>query len=239
MPEGSEEKPKEEPKPIEEPKEDEPVTPIVIEEDVEYARQFYKNGLYILESSPGNIYTSNFGSTLHSKGVYGINGSFFINSGSNPNNAVTIMINNGKALVDNAQFNGWNSPPRPVLYYANGRLRYELAKSVNDLSTPISQITWGVGGGSLLPHMDSKEKWGTDVTRAGARRTGLAMKGNKVYLIATKIGMTLPEFGDRIKQAINPDYCLFLDGGGSTQFNYKGTNGIVSTRPVPNIIGVK
>ena len=147
-----------------------------------------------------------------------------------------ILVNNGKALGKNAYWNGWNAPPRPVIYYTSGQLKYELVKSVDELNTSVKEIDWAVGGGSLP--FNPSEKWGTDVTRPTAERTAMAIKDGKVYLIVSKIGMSLLELGNKIQLTIHPQRMIFLDGGGSTQM-YFNKSIKKSNRAVDNGIFIK
>lgn len=163
---------------------------------------------------------------MHQIGANGINGTLYDSNGS-----VMILINNGELVGKNAYWNGWNSPPRPVIYF-DGKLNYVKVKTVKELP---SDVFWAVGGGSLP--FNQNENWGPDVVRK-AERTAMAIKDDKVYLIATHEKLSLEELGDKIKEQLDPDHAIFLDGGGSTQMFYDKAI-ITSSRTVDNGIFVK
>lgn len=195
-------------------------------------KQYRKDVLEIIETTPDKIYTQKINKSLSQVGANGVNGTLYDGNGS-----VMILINNGKVLGSNAYWNGWKQPPRPVIFYTkSGELKYEIVKSVNELSVEVDKIQWAVGGGSL-PYNPS-ENWGSDVLRPTAERTALAIKDDKIYLIATTKGMSLTELGKQIQANLKPDRMIFLDGGGSTQmyFNKSIKN---SSRAVDNGIFVK
>lgn len=196
------------------------------------SRHYTKGVLEIIEVSPELIYTQRINKPLHEIWANGINGTLYDNNGS-----VMILVNNGKVLGKNAYWNGWNAPPRPVIFYTkSGQLKYELVKSVDELKTSVKEIDWAVGGGSL-PY-NPNENWKSDVTRPTAERTAMAIKDGKVYLIVSKIGMSLLELGNKIQINLSPDKMIFLDGGGSTQM-YFNKSIKKSNRAVDNGIFIK
>ena len=195
------------------------------------SRHYTKGVLEIIEVSPELIYTQRIKKPLHQIWANGVNGTLYDSNGS-----VMILVNNGKVLGKNAYWNGWNAPPRPVIYYTSGQLKYELVKSVDELKTSVKEIDWAVGGGSLP--FNPSEKWGSDVTRPTAERTAMAIKDGKVYLIVSKIGMSLLELGNKIQINLSPDKMIFLDGGGSTQM-YFNKSIKKSNRAVDNGIFIK
>lgn len=196
---------------------------------------FSKNGLNFIKAHPNDIYAQVIKNNLHSIGATGINGTLYDGNGT-----VMILISRGKVLGRNGMYNGWNQPRRPVLYYTTkGHLKLEKVQNTNQLTTPVKNIKWAVGGGSLTPVDLSGERWGSDVTRAGARRTGIATLDGYVYLITSNSGMSLKTFSGRIYQSLGSNVqATFLDGGGSTQMMYKGKSIVRSTRRVDNGIFV-
>lgn len=193
-------------------------------------RQYHVGGLEVIETTADKIYTQRIKAPLHEIGANGANGTLYDKNGT-----VMILINNGEVIGNNGFWNGWKSPARPVIYYDGKKIRYEIVKSVNDLWTPVSKISWGIGGGSL-PYR-KEERFGSDVTRI-ASRTGIGYNGDKVFIISTKDRLSLPEFSERIYSTLNVKKAIFLDGGGSVQMFWHRPI-IKSNRPVDNGIFVK
>lgn len=67
--------------------------------------------------------------------------------------------------------------------------------------------------------------------------TGIGYKRNRIYLfVHSKCSMHA--FRDYVEK-LNLDGAIFLDGGGSTQMNYKGNKGIHSSRKLSHGVFLK
>ncbi|NLD18296.1 MAG: phosphodiester glycosidase family protein [Tissierellia bacterium] len=176
------------------------------------------------------------GKTLRQLGTYGINGTFFdTRRPQSLNSCWLIAVNNGVALSGNAKFNGWQQPPRGTMYFDGVNVKVKRVKSVVELP---SSTVWAIGGGSLIPHYIPKEEnWDSSVIYS-TNRTGIAYKGDTVFLIVAK-NMSMEEFKNKIFIHLKVDGAIFLDGGQSTQMNYVGNKGISSTRGLNNLIGIR
>lgn len=196
------------------------------------------NDLFILKTTSSNIYQQFVGGkTLRQLGAYGINGSFFnTNKPYDTKSVWSIAINNYKPIGENADRVSYD----PDIYrgtlaiYEDGRCE---VKSVNNI-TEIRGAKVAVSGLTLIPLYDPvEERIAKDILR-NTHHTAIAYKDTDVFLIATKKRMHMSEFKDTIKRIINPDGAIALDGGGSTEFYYKGLyKG--SGRPLASIIGIK
>lgn len=90
----------------------------------------------------------------------------------------------------------------------------------------------------MIPFYKPKEEnWDSSVTYT-TNRTGIAYKGDTVFLIVAK-NMGMEEFKNKISIHLKVDSAIFLDGGKSTQMNYVGNKGISSTRGLNNLIGIR
>ena len=111
---------------------------------------------------------------------------------------------------------------------------------------------WAQGGISMSLHL-TESAWLTQIGSSGERwgdiyssalRTGLLYDNDKnLWLVATANSITAPQFRTAIINGIGNITSLvngiFLDGGGSTQQRYNGSNIISSSRNIPQIIRLK
>ena len=122
--------------------------------------KYYKVGdAHIIETTPDNIEIKILGDTLHNKKVYGINGTFFDKGTApvtSPESCVFIAINEGKALSNNSQFNGWQAPPRAtIIYQKDGKLGFRKLQNINTIR---NIAEWAIGGYMVKPYMDFKNE---------------------------------------------------------------------------------
>lgn len=194
--------------------------------------------LFILETPSTNVYQQFIeGKTLREIGAYGINGSFFDTPRPRERKSIwAIALNGGVTLGENADRVSYD----PDIYrgtlaiYEDGRCE---VKSVNNI-TEIKGAKVAVSGVSLTPKYDpEEEKVASDILRR-TWHTAIAFKGDTVYLIVSKRRVDMFTFKQQIDGAINPDGAIALDGGGSSEFNFKGTyHG--SGRKLCTMIGIK
>lgn len=175
---------------------------------------------HIIKTTPDNIYVDVLGSTLHGANKYGINGTFFDTGTApvtSPNSCVFIAMNDGKALSNNAQFNGWNAPPRATLiYHTNGLLGFKQLQNINTIR---NNTIWAIGGYMVKPYMDfANEKMPGSINYKTAHSyIGYDAKG-KIYLIV-KPNHMISEIVPLLNQ-LKITNCIVLDGGGSSQMNH-------------------
>lgn len=202
------------------------------------AKMVKNENLFILETPATNIYQQFIGGkTLRELGAYGINGSFFDTPRPQKRSSIwAIAINGGITLGENADRVSYD----PDIYrgtlaiYEDGRCE---VKSVNNIGE-IKGAKVAVSGVSLTPKYDpDEEKIASDILRR-TWHTAIACKGEMVYLIVSKRQVDMFTFKQQIDRAINPDGAIALDGGGSSEFNFKGTyHG--SGRKLCTMIGIK
>ena len=198
---------------------------------------FEKSGLKIIKVPADRIYIQQLGGkTLRQVGAYGINGTFF--DTKNPELSQStwgIAINKGKPIGANAHVNHYKSHiKRATLIYGEGRLSVERINNINEIKR---KVDWAIGGVGLYPSYDpSLEQVPSDILRS-TYHTGIAFKGNMVYLIVSG-KCTMGAFRDAII-TLGVDGAIALDGGGSTQMYWQGNKGIHSTRKLNHIVGVK
>ena len=201
--------------------------------------KYYKIGdAHIIETTPGNVEIKVLGDNLHNKKVYGINGTFYDTKTApvdNPESCVFIAMNDGKALSNNAQFNGWNGPPRATLiYHTSGLLGFRKLQNI----TSIANITkWAIGGYMVKPYLDfTNEKIPDGVNYKTAHSYIGYDKEGKVYLIVKPNHMIIDivPLLDQLKIT----NCIAIDGGGSSQLNHPGGQ-YKSTRKINTAILLK
>lgn len=202
------------------------------------AKMVKNENLFILETPSTNIYQQFIGGkTLKELGAYGINGSFFDTPRPRERKSIwAIVVNGGVTLGENADRVSYD----PDIYrgtlaiYEDGRCE---VKSVNNIGE-IKGTKVAVSGVSLTPNYDpEEEKVASDILRR-TWHTAIAYKGETVYLIVSKRQVDMFTFKQQIDGAINPDGAIALDGGGSSEFNFKGTyHG--SGRKLCTMIGIK
>lgn len=194
--------------------------------------------LFILETPATNVYQQFIeGKTLREIGAYGINGSFFDTPRPRERKSIwAIAVNGGITLGENADRVSYDPDIRrgTLAIYEDGRCE---VKSVNNIAE-IKGAKVAVSGVSLTPKYEpEEEKVASDILRR-TWHTAIAYKGETVYLIVSKRLVDMFTFKQQIDGAINPDGAIALDGGGSSEFNFKGTyHG--SGRKLCTMIGIK
>lgn len=196
-----------------------------VEKVIKKKSKYYKIGdAHIIETTPDNIKIEVLGNTLHNSGQYGINGTFFDTKTApvdNPNSCVFIAMNNGKPVSSNAQFNGYNAPPRAtMIYHTNGKMGFRKLQNINSIRG-ITQ--WAIGGYMVKPYMDFKnEKMPGSINYKTAHTyIGYDEEGN-IYLIVKPNHMIyeiVPLLND-----LGITNAIVLDGGGSSQLNHPNGN---------------
>ena len=199
--------------------------------------KYYKIGdAHIIETTPDNIEIKVLGDTL--KENYGINGTFFDTKTApvtNPESCVFIAMNEGKAISNNAQFNGWNSPPRATLiYHTSGLLGFRKLQNI----TSIAKTTqWAIGGFMVKPYMDFKNEGMPGSINYKTAHTYIGYdKDQKIYLIV-KPNHMIAEIVPLLDQ-LKITNCIVLDGGGSSQLNHK-EGSYKSTRKINTAVLLK
>lgn len=199
---------------------------------------YEKEGLKVIETNPENIYVAALpGKNLREFGIYGINGTWQNNSESHlPRSIWGLAVNNNKPIGPNAHQNSPNGYKRgTIIYYEDGSIEVKRINNINEIDKPVK---WAIGGGMLLPDYNpSIEQIPADIQRVTAH-TGIGYKGNRVYLIVTSSNCSLSGFKDRVAR-LNLDAAIFLDGGGSTQMNWKNNKGVHSARKLSHGVFIK
>ena len=205
----------------------------VIEKDY-----FETNGLKVIKTTADKIYIQQLGGkTLRQVGAYGINGTFFDTAKPGLKESTWgIAVNKGKPIGPNADKNHWDkSIKRGTIIYGEGKLTVE---RINNISEVKRKVIWAIGGVGLYPSYDPEvEKVPKDILRCSAH-TGIAFKGDVIYLVVTVNPCTMGNFRAKICN-LDIDGAIALDGGGSTQMFYKNNFGVHTTKKLNNIVGVK
>ena len=200
---------------------------------------YMHHGLFIIETTVDKLYTQFInGKTIRDTGAYGINGVFFDTTTApvtSANSICAIAINGGKPIGPNADKNHYKKNiKRATFIYGENNITIERINNINEVKR---KVDFAVGGVGLYPSFDPKlEKIPADILRK-TNHTGVAFKGDKVFLI-NSIPMTMAEFKNRIIE-LGIDGAVALDGGGSTQMYYKNNFGIHTSRKLPSIVGIK
>lgn len=193
--------------------------PIPPKGETDIKSKCYKIGdAQIIETTPDNIYVKILGDTLD-KSV-GVNGVLFDTKTApvgDPESCVFIAMNDGKALSNNSQFNGWNGPPRATLiYHTNNKLGF---RQLKDITTIKDNTIWAVGGFMVKPYMDFKNEqippgvnYKTAHTYVGYDAEG------KIYLIV-KPNHMIADIVPLLNQ-LKITNAIVLDGGGSSQMDH-------------------
>lgn len=212
-------------------------TPTIPKEETNIKSKYYKIGdAHIIETTPDNIEIAILGDNLD-KSV-GVNGVLFDTKTApvtDPESCVFIAINDGKALSNNSQFNGWNGPPRATLiYHTNKKLGF---RQLKDISTIKDNTIWAVGGFMVKPYMDFKNEQIPSGVNYKTAHTyiGYDVEG-KIYLIVKPNHMIadIVPLMDQLKIT----NAIVLDGGGSSQMNHPGGK-YTSTRKINSAILLK
>lgn len=201
--------------------------------------KYYKIGdTHIIETTPDNIEIKVLGNTLHGASVYGINGTFFDTKTApvtSPNSCVFIAMNGGKPISNNAQFNGWNAPPRAtMIYHKNGLMGFRKLQNINTIR---DNTIWAIGGYMVKPYMDFKnEKMPGSINYKTAHTyIGYDEEGN-IYLIVKPNHMIyeiVPLLND-----LGITNAIVLDGGGSSQLRHP-QGSFTSTRKINTAVLLK
>ena len=208
------------------------VIPEVIEFDY-----YEKHGLKVIETYPKNIYVATLpGKTLREFGVYGINGTWQNNSDVDNHRSIWGLVANQYGPIGpNSHQNSPNNHARGTLIcYADETMEVKRINNVEEIDKP---ILWAIGGGSLIPNLVSEENFANDIFR-NTHHTAIGYKGSRVFLIVTDSHCTMAQFKERILN-LKLDGCIFLDGGGSTQMNWKNNQGLHQARKLSHGVFVK
>lgn len=208
------------------------------------SRYYTINKLNVIETSPNNIEIRQFyGKPIRQIGKSGINGTWFDTAyPASTRSTWGLAINDGKAIGENAHTNHWDGTKRGTLsYFGKGQVYNQYINHMNEFkNTPI----WAIGGLNMIakgnPHaFDLKlEKVPNDWARR-TYHTAIAYKDGKIFLITSQEEVYLNSFKNMIAVALDPDSCINLDGGGSTQMAYGGKFFGSSTRKLNNGIVLK
>lgn len=211
---------------VDKPKEPEIIIPdkpeiIVVEKKSTY---FKKGNAQIIKTRPDNIKIEILGDNLHNADVYGVNGTLYDERTApydSPESCVMIAMNDGKALSNNAQFNGWQAPPRATLiYHNNNKLGFRQLQNINT----IRDITqWAIGGFMVKPYMDFKNEQIPSGVNYKTAHTYIAMdlSGN-IYLIVKPNHMIRDIIP--LMDELDITNAIVLDGGGSSQLRHPDGN---------------
>ena len=183
--------------------------------------EYFKIGdTHIIKTKPGNIKVGVIGKNLKDADVFGVNGTFYDTNAApviSPESCVFITMNDGKAIGNNAQFNGWNAPPRATLiYHTSGQLGFRQLKNINPIR---NNTVWAVGGYMVKPYMDFKnEKIPASINYRTAH-TYLGYDANGyVYMIVKPYHMIRDIVP--LLNMLKITNCIVLDGGGSSQLRH-------------------
>ena len=194
--------------------------------------------VHIIKTKPDNIEIKHVGNTLQGANEWGVNGTFYDTNTApvtNPESTVFIAMNDGKQISNNAQFNGWKSPPRATLLYQDsGLMGFRQLTDIN----PIRNFTiWAIGGYMVKPYMDFKNEnipgsvnYRTAHTYIGYDNYGYIYLIVKPYHMIRDIVPLLTQLGIT--------RCIVVDGGGSSQLRHPDGE-MRSTRRVGTIIALK
>ena len=198
--------------------------------------------------------------TLPESGEYGINASWFAIDGDkhimnlayqNGERQGSILKDSDVREVHGVLSDGFtNSVGKSVIFRANGVLGFS-SNIVNSSSSLVSNSTWLQGGINLFL---GDSDWSTKFNNEGgsaylspAKRSAMVadLMNDKVYLFAVTQNISPSTFRTAIMKRLsiqegNTAYKYFgimLDGGGSTQMA-GDTISILSTRPIPQIVGL-
>lgn len=203
------------------------------------SEQFNIGNASIIKTKAENLEIKVLGKSLNKTNYSGVSGPIYDTQTapvSSPNACVFIAVSNGKAISENAKFNGYNAPPRATIYLReDGRLGTKQVKSISDLP---KDIMFAVGGFMVKPYMDfANEKIPSGVNyKTGHIYVGFD-KDNNIYLIA-KPYHTIPEIVPTLDK-LGIISCVVLDGGGSTQMKYDGKNLFETSRAINTAIVLK
>ncbi len=213
--------------------------PSVPEIIVKPLTEYYETSkLKVIETIPSNAYVAALpGKTLRQFGIYGINGTWQ----DTPNAANSSSIwglagNNNKPIGPNSHQNSPKGYKRGTIVYSeDGTIEIKRINNLKELSKPFK---WCIGGGSLIPYYNpAEEQIAEDILRITAH-TGIGYKKDRIMLFVTDSHCSMLEFRTRVL-GLGLDGAIFLDGGGSSQLNYKDGKGLYSSRPLSHGVFIK
>ena len=197
----------------------------VIPSSKEEKSKYYKIGdTHVIETTPDKIEIAILGDTLHNSKRYGVNGTFFDTNTapiSSSKSCVFIAMNDGKPISDNAQYNGYNGPPRATLIFHNNKqLGFRQLQNINTIK---DNTIWAVGGYMVKPYMDFKNEKipGSINYKTAHTYIGYDEQG-KIYLIVRPNHMIYEIVP--LMNELGITNAIVLDGGGSSQLNHPGGN---------------
>ena len=200
--------------------------------------EYETSNLYVQEVIPELCYVAFAqGKNLYQLSTPGINGTWQNNKEAHLPRAIWgLCANKNGAIGPNSYQNSPNGHKRgTIVYYEDGELDILRVNNINEFKKP---IIWAIGGGSLIPEIISEENFASDILR-NTHHTAVGIKDNRVYQIVTKKYCTMEQFKTTIKQEINPDKAIFLDGGGSTQMLTRSKKGLYQSRPLASGLFIK
>lgn len=191
----------------------------------------------VIRTKPENIEIKVVGNSLHQANISGVNGTFFDTHTApvtSPNSCVFIAMDKGKAISNNAQFNGWKAPARAtVIYQKDKQMGFRQLKDIN----PIRNIAeWALGGHMVKPYMDFKNEKVSGAINYKTAHTYLGYdKDSNIYLIVKPNHMIreIVPLLDKLKIT----NAIVLDGGGSSQLRHSMGN-FTSNRRVNTVVSL-
>lgn len=209
----------------------------VIPEVVEFD-YYEKHGLKIIETYAKNIYVATLpGKTLREFGIFGINGTWQNNPDAADSKSIWgLAANKLGPIGPNSYQNSPNGYKRGTLIcYADNNMAVKQINHIDEIKEPIN---WVIGGGSLVPYYDpTGERIASDILRL-THHTAIGYKKDRVFLIISDTQCTMGTFRQRILN-LKLDGAVFLDGGGSTQMNWKDGQGLHQSRKLSHGVFVK
>lgn len=195
------------------------------------------DGLKVIEVDADSNYVALLeGKTLRELGIFGISGTWQNNVEAHlPRSVWGLAVNNNRAIGPNSHQNSPNGHKRgTIIYYEDGSIEVKRINNMNELTKPVK---WALGGGMLIPDYNpTLEQIATDILRTTAH-TGVGYKGKRVYSIVHP-NCSMKAFRDYVAK-LGLDGAIFVDGGGSTQMNWKDNKGIHSSRKLSHGLFVK
>lgn len=209
----------------------------VIPEVVEFD-YYEKYGLKVIETYAKNIYVATLpGKTLREFGIFGINGTWQNNPDAADSKSIWgLAANKLGPIGPNSYQNSPNGHKRGTLIcYADNNMAVKQINHIDEIKEPIN---WVIGGGSLVPYYDpTGERIASDILRL-THHTAIGYKKDRVFLIISDTQCTMGTFRQRILN-LKLDGAVFLDGGGSTQMNWKDGQGLHQSRKLSHGVFVK
>lgn len=194
-----------------------------------------KNGLDMIITYPQNLRIQLAeGLTLRQTGRYGINGTFFDTKNvKSADGCCMIAVDQGVPIQVK---NDFDCLKKGIFVIDRaGNMYVDRIGHLDEWTR--SDVYFAVGGLQLLPDYDPQgHYWQRDVLRH-AWHTGIGYKDGEVYLITTSVRCDMATFRNKLK-TLGLEGAIALDGGGSTQMNFKG-RGIHQARGLNTIIRIK